>query len=105
MYFENSKCLNDNNTLKGLYAAKCYEQGSINDLIYSKYFKYTTILSTNIIRNTHYCNHNSFILHNYGGNKYGSDINSGDKNSITSESKKLIDIKSCFKKINSKLNI
>ena len=89
-YFENSKCLNDDNTLKGLYAARCYEQGTINDLIYSKYYKYTTILSTNIIFNTHYCNEESFILHNYGGKKYGINI---------------IDIKSCFNKINSKLDM
>jgi hypothetical protein len=93
-YFEDSKCLNDDNTLKGLYAARCYEQGTINDLIYSKYYKYTTILSTNVIFNTYYCNENdkSFILHNYGGDKYG----------VASESNKLIDIKSCFNKINSK---
>jgi hypothetical protein len=86
-YVENSKCINEDNSLKGLYSLKCYEQGTINDLIYNKYYKYTTILTTNIIFNTNYCNENTFILHNYGGiaNKY--------------------DVKGCFNKINSKLNI
>jgi hypothetical protein len=61
-YFEDSKCLNNDNTLKGVYAARCYEQGTINDLIFSKYYKYTTILSTDIIFNTNICNEKSFIL-------------------------------------------
>ena len=84
-YFENSKCLNQDNKLIGIYGAKCYEQGNINNLIYNKYFKYTSILSTNIIYNTLMCNKNTFILHNYSGNNY--------------------DIKNCFSEINYKLNI
>jgi hypothetical protein len=86
-YFENSKCLNADSKLNGIYAGRCYEQGFINELIYNNYNKYTTILSNEIIFNSFICSDKSFILHNYGGDTVNTDV------------------KSCFNKINSKLNI
>jgi hypothetical protein len=117
-YFEDSKCLNDDNSLKGVYAARCYEQGTINDLIFNKYYKYTTILSTDIILNTSLCNEKSFILHKYGGNKHV--IKSGISNDqatpnlsseqflmkdLSGELNNIVDIKTCFNKINKINNI
>jgi hypothetical protein len=64
--FADSKCINPNGKLSGLYSYKCYEQGIMNDLIHSKYKKYTTILTPNIFNNSFQCNKNSFFLHNYG---------------------------------------
>jgi hypothetical protein len=82
--FENSKCISNKNKLNGIYGLLCYEQGSLNKLIYEKYQKYTTFLPDYIISNVMECDDNKgFILHNYGGN-HGS-------------------ISSCFKIINSKL--
>jgi hypothetical protein len=74
--FENSKCLNEDNSLNGMYSYLCYEQGAMNNLIYDKYYKYTTILSNNIILNSHHCNEKTFILHNYGGKTVNTDIKS-----------------------------
>lgn len=83
---ENSKCINSNNGINGIYAFTCYEQGAMNDLIYNKYYNYTTILSNDIIFNGFDCkDDNIFILHNYGSNYLG------------------IDVKTCFNKINDKL--
>jgi hypothetical protein len=63
--WENSKCFK-NEKIQGIYAQLCYEQGTMNYLIYEKYIKYTTILEPKIFRNSFICNKNSFILHNYG---------------------------------------
>ena len=59
-----------------MYSYLCYEQGAMNNLIYDKYYKYTTILSNDIILNSHYCNEKTFILHNYGGKTANTDIKS-----------------------------
>lgn len=64
--FEKSNCLTKNYKLKGLWAMNCYEQGTMNKLIYSKYYNNTTILPKEIFNNTYKCRKNSFILHNYG---------------------------------------
>jgi hypothetical protein len=85
---ENSKCINNNNSLNGIYSLTCYEQGAMNDLIYNKYFNFTTILSEDIISNGLDCkNDKIFILHNFGSNYFN------------------IDVKTCFNKINDKLII
>jgi hypothetical protein len=59
------RCINKNGTLKGLWAASCYEQGIMNLLIKNKYYKNTTILSNDIILNYYLCNKNVFIMHLY----------------------------------------
>ena len=69
-YFENSKCLDNNNNLKGIYSARCYEQGTMNYYINNKYNKYTKILSKEIIHNSNLCTLNTFILHYFGGSTY-----------------------------------
>ncbi len=63
---ENSNCIKKNGKLHGIWANTCYEQGIMNYMIYEKYKKNTTVLNPKIIRNTFYCNKDSFILHKYG---------------------------------------
>ena len=60
-----SKCLNDDGTLKGIWAASCYEQGVMNILIHDKYSKNTTILTNEIIFNYNICSDEVFIMHLY----------------------------------------
>jgi hypothetical protein len=87
-YFENSKCLNTDNSLNGIYGLSCYEQGAINNLIKNKYSNFTTILPKYLILNGISCNdENTFIIHKFG-----------------SQSAFKIDVKSCFNKINNKIN-
>lgn len=64
--FENKKCLNEDNSLKGIYAAMCYEQGIMNNLIFKKYYNNTAILGNDIFYNGNKCNKKSFILHYCG---------------------------------------
>ena len=59
------RCHNKNGSLKGRWAASCYEQGVMNLLIKNKYYEYTTILSNNIILNYYLCNKDVFIMHLY----------------------------------------
>lgn len=61
----NQKCLNEDNTLKGIWAGSCYEQGVINLLIVEKYANYTTILTNDIIFNYNMCSDDVFIMHLY----------------------------------------
>lgn len=63
--YVNKKCLNDDGTLKGHWAASCYEQGVMNILIADKYFNYTTILTNDIIFNYNVCSDEVFIMHLY----------------------------------------
>lgn len=58
-------CLNSDGTLKGIWAATCYEQGVMNILIADKYQKYTTVLTNNIIFNYNVCSDDVFIMHLY----------------------------------------
>lgn len=60
-----NKCINSNGTLRGAWAATCYEQGVMNILILGKYFKYTTIFTNDIILNYDKCNKEVFIMHLY----------------------------------------
>jgi hypothetical protein len=59
------KCLKEDGTLKGEWAASCYEQGVMNLLIAEKYSNYTTLLSNDIIFNFNRCSDNVFIMHLY----------------------------------------
>lgn len=61
----NSKCQKANGSLKGKWAAVCYEQGIMNILIADKYFKHTTILTNDLIFNYDKCNNDVFIMHLY----------------------------------------
>jgi len=61
----NVSCLNDDLSLKGIWAGTCYEQGIMNLLIINKYKKHTTILPRNIIYNKNICRHDVFIMHLY----------------------------------------
>lgn len=63
--YVSDKCLNKDGTLKGVWAASCYEQGVMNILIADKYFKYTTILTNDIIFNYNVCSDDVFIMHLY----------------------------------------
>lgn len=63
--YVSDKCLNNDGSLKGLWAATCYEQGVMNILIADKYSKYTTILANNIIFNYNVCSDDVFIMHLY----------------------------------------
>lgn len=61
----NKKCLNKDNSLKGIWAGSCYEQGVINLLIAEKYSNFTTILTNNIIFNYNICSDEVFLMHLY----------------------------------------
>ena len=61
----NSDCMNFDGTLKGKWAASCYEQGVMNILIIDKYFNNTTILTNSIIFNYNVCSNDVFIMHLY----------------------------------------
>jgi hypothetical protein len=93
--FANSKCINLNGKLSGFYALKCYEQGIMNDLIHSKYKKYTTILTPTIFNTTNQCDKNSFFLHNYSVG-----LRTNDDKSFDDKSQSIIrnqnDIYNCF---------
>ena len=58
-------CFNDNGTLKGKWAASCYEQGVMNILINDKYYSNTTILTNKVIFNYDVCKNDVFIMHLY----------------------------------------
>lgn len=60
------ECFNQDGTLKGIWAASCYEQGQLNLHIADKYSKYTTVLPNDVILNFSSCNDNTFIMHLYG---------------------------------------
>ena len=63
--YVSAKCLNKNGTLKGEWAASCYEQGVMNLLIAEKYSNVTTLLSNDIIFNFNKCSNKVFIMHLY----------------------------------------
>lgn len=58
-------CFNDNGTLKGLWAATCYEQGQMNLLIADKYYDKTTVLPNDILLNYNMCTEDTFLMHLY----------------------------------------
>ena len=58
-------CFNYNGTLKGKWAASCYEQGVMNILINDKYYPYTTVLTNKVIFNYNICKNDVFIMHLY----------------------------------------
>lgn len=63
--YVSDKCLNNDGSLKGIWAASCYEQGVMNILIADKYFNHTTILTNDIIFNYNVCSDDVFIMHLY----------------------------------------
>jgi hypothetical protein len=63
--FNKKLCSKSDGSLKGVWAATCYEQGVMNILINDKYFKHTTILSNNLIYNNNICDNKVFIMHLY----------------------------------------
>jgi hypothetical protein len=63
--YVSDKCLNNDGTLKGMWAASCYEQGVMNLLIVDKYYNYTTILTNDLIFNYNVCSDEVFIMHLY----------------------------------------
>ena len=63
--YVNKDCFNPNNTLKGKWAASCYEQGIMNILIYDKYYPNTTVLTNKVIFNYNVCSNDVFIMHLY----------------------------------------
>ena len=63
--YVSDKCLNNDGSLKGIWAASCYEQGVMNILIADKYSNYTTILTNDIIFNYNICSDDVFIMHLY----------------------------------------
>lgn len=62
----NIDCANSDGTLKGKWAASCYEQGVMNILIHDKYYLNTTVLTNHIIFNYSVCSDDVFIMHLYG---------------------------------------
>ena len=66
-YYKNrSKCVDpDTGAVRGLYATTCYEQGAIDELVWTKYEKETAFLSNDLIKNTFHCKPKpeTFILH------------------------------------------
>jgi len=58
-------CINKDGSLKGYWAASCYEQGTMNILIADNYSKYTTILKNSLIFNYNVCSNEVFIMHLY----------------------------------------
>ena len=65
-----STCVKEDGSLKGVWAASCYEQGVINILIADKYSKYTTVLPNEIIFNYNLCSDEVFIMHLYNSSNY-----------------------------------
>jgi hypothetical protein len=63
--YVSDKCINDDGSLKGIWAASCYEQGVMNILIADKYSSNTTILTNDIIFNYNVCSDDVFIMHLY----------------------------------------
>lgn len=63
--YVSDRCLNDDGSLKGAWAASCYEQGVMNILIAEKYSNHTTILTNDIIFNYNVCSDDVFIMHLY----------------------------------------
>ena len=63
--YVSNKCLNQDGSLKGVWAGTCYEQGVMNVLIADKYKDYTTILTNDIIFNYNVCSDDVFIMHLY----------------------------------------
>jgi hypothetical protein len=64
-HYVSDKCLNIDGSLKGIWAASCYEQGVMNILIADRYNRYTTILTNDIIFNYNVCSNDVFIMHLY----------------------------------------
>ena len=71
--YNSGVCYNpDNSGLKGNWAGVCYEQGTMNKLIFNKYYNYTTCLSAEFVKNDYadselkICDLDVFILHLYG---------------------------------------
>lgn len=58
-------CIRKNGSLKGEWAASCYEQGTMNILIADQYAKYTTVLKNLLIFNYNVCSDEVFIMHLY----------------------------------------
>jgi len=58
-------CHNNDNSLKGDWAASCYEQGIMNFLAVDKYSKYTTLISNALFFNFYECRDDVFIMHLY----------------------------------------
>jgi len=66
-YYENTNCDNKNlKNLNGFYAGRCYEQGTMNNLLYNKYYNNTLIFGEDVVTNTNQCFQNTFILHFFG---------------------------------------
>jgi hypothetical protein len=63
--FPKKICTKNDGTLKGKWAATCYEQGIMNILVADKYQKYTTILPNSLIYNKDICDNKVFIMHLY----------------------------------------
>ncbi len=63
-----SYCMNWDGSVKGYWAASCYEQGVMNLMIADKYSDHTTVLPNDIIFNFNICSDNVFIMHNYASN-------------------------------------
>jgi hypothetical protein len=70
LYTNWKTCFNNNGTLKGAWAGMCYEQGIMNILIADEYYKYTTLLSNNIIYNKNICKNDVFIMHLYASSPH-----------------------------------
>lgn len=60
--FQNYCVMNDGKKLRGIWARTCYEQGMMNEILYKKYFKNTTILGSEWIYNSRKCD-GEFIIH------------------------------------------
>ena len=95
------KCINDDGSLKGEWAASCYEQGIMNIVIADKYQKYTTVLPNKYIFNYNVCSDDVFIMHLYASSpsyrKKCFNSNNPALNSIFNNKFNLI-----YNKINSK---
>ena len=105
--FEKSSCLKKKNKLYGFYAYSCYEQGTMNNLIYSKYKKYTTVLPTNIFYNTMDCDKSTYFLHNYvlkNEPRTNDDFNNDKEKKILSDIRTSEDVNNCFNTIINKNN-
>jgi hypothetical protein len=66
------ECSTYNNNLKGIWAGLCYEQGTMNKLIFDNYYNNTTCLPQYLVYNVgiyeslESCNLDAFIIHLYG---------------------------------------
>lgn len=69
--FFKKKCIRKNNSLRGMWAGICYEQGWMNNAMISKYKPYVFVIPMSIVYNGGSCDNikDEYIIHIYGSSE------------------------------------